>query len=590
MTEQRTGPPGPANWGVAGALLALVLVGGYLRLSGLAPWHLAWDEAWHLLDALQQSPAAVLERNLQRQVHGPVGYLLWYGAAQLTTSPFLLRFSSLVPGLLLIPACYLLGRLLLGRGAGIFLAVMATFSYRLVVLGQVLRPYAPLLLLITLALVALLLYERTGRRRALVAYFALAALACLTHVSALIPISCIAGLWGLRIARGQSAERRLLPWIALHVVLVLGSASYSYVQLYFAGGEAADPSSNHQAFVRHFYFFQTMFPEGPTDALRHLYDLHRLLFFAPDSPPWIGWAVILPSALGVVLLVRQSRFDVLALSASVVAGGLLLGWLHLYPFAPTRHSVYLVPFLLLPAAMSAQWVGERQPLLLAGFGLGATLLLFPLQPGAYRPLRVDFDTKRVDLERAFQHLATVATERDVVVVNRVGMLYLNLEERLFERELEHVAHSPDHARYEFDRWVGAGEEEHRYRGITFWGCDRVHEWSSFLRGGLPVLKECLRGLAVARGSTIDKLWFLVEKPDLFLVLASTNPLAGVSGPGREELRGLARHPFWSVLFTERIDWFRTPTTGTFSVPWKEVEAQLGRRLEPTRGRPGARIR
>ena len=45
-------------WAVAATLAALMLLGGFVRIAGLAPWHLAWDEAWHLLGLLlSQTPA-----------------------------------------------------------------------------------------------------------------------------------------------------------------------------------------------------------------------------------------------------------------------------------------------------------------------------------------------------------------------------------------------------------------------------------------------------------------------------------------------------------------------------------------------------
>jgi 4-amino-4-deoxy-L-arabinose transferase-like glycosyltransferase len=589
LNKGEGGGSGREAWAVAATLAVLVLLGSYVRISGLPPWHLAWDEAWHLLDALQASPLAVILRNVQRQVHGPVGYLLWYATAQLTSDPFGLRFVSLLPGLMLIPTFYVIGRELFGRGAGIFLAVIAAFAAQLIVLSQLLRPYAPMLLLLSLALAALLLFERTRDRRALVAYGVSTVLASLTHVSALVPVSAVAAWWTLRARGGDSAVERPFSWAASHTLLALCIVGYSYAQLHFAGGEAPDPTANHRAFVSHFYHFQTMFPDGLAGVARQIFDMYQIFFFAPNAPGWLAWVLIFPTAVGVVCLAHQRRFDALALTAGVLGAGALLGLLEIYPFAATRHSIYLVLFLVLPAAYSVQLLSSRWPLVAALVGLAGIGLLVPIDAARYRPVRVDFDTQRADLDRTFDYLEGHAGEGDVVVVNRVGMLYLNLEERLFEHRLEHVRHDPDHSRYEFDRWVAPGEEEHRFRGTTFWGCDGVHEWSSFLRGGQAVLEQCLEQLARSRaGRQIHHLWFLVEKPDLFLAFTTTDPIRSVpaDAPGRRELEHLRRVRFWRVFFDDAVERFRTPTAGTFALRWAALAGELGSdRRRPHRARP-----
>jgi hypothetical protein len=583
LKKRKGGGCGRDAWAVAATLVVLMLLGGYVRISGLPAWHLAWDEAWHLLDAMQASPVAVVVRNVQRQVHGPVGYLLWYATAHLTNDPFGLRFVSLLPGMMLIPTFYVLGRELFGRGAGIFLAVIATFAARLIVLSQLLRPYAPMLLFLSLALAFLLLFERTRDRRALVAYGVSTLLAGLTHVSALVPVTAVAAWWTVRARGGDSGVERPLAWAASHAILVLGIVGYSYAQLHFAGGEASDPVANHRAFVSYFYQFQTMFPDGLKGVARQLFDMYRIFFFAPEAPGSLAWVLILPTAAGVVCLAHHRRFDALALTGAVVLGGALLGLLEIYPFAATRHSIYLVLFLVLPAAYLVQLLSSRWPLLVAVVACAGIGLLVPLDAARYRPLRVDFDTRQADLDRTFDYLEAHAGENDVVVVNRVGTLYLNLEERLFERRLEHVRHDPDHSRYEFDRWVAPGEEEHRLRGTTFWGCGRVHEWASFLRGQ-TVLEQCLERLARSRGGRpIDRLWFLVEKPDLFLAFANADPVRSIPAhaPGRRELEALRRVRFWRVFFQETVERFRTPTAGTFAVDWATIVDELG----PDRRRP-----
>jgi hypothetical protein len=391
------------------AVLALVAAAAWLRLAGLSDWQLSWDDMWHLMDAQQASLLAVLDRNLHDQIHGPLAYVLRYGLLGLSHDPLALRATSLVPGLLLVPVFALLGRELLGRAAGLFLAAVAAFADALVVLSQVLRAYSLLLLLLSLALLALAVYERTRRRGALAAFGLCAAL--------------------------------------------------------------------------------------------------------------------------------------------------------------------------------------------AAAGLGVMLLTVNADPEHYRRPREDFDTRVADLEHTLDALARRVGPHDVVLINRVGMQYLNLYERLFGEPLLHVGHDPDHYSYPYDRWVVPGGEEHVFRGVRFWACDGPHEWSAYL-GAPRLLRRCVEPLVRRRaGEPIETLWVLVPMREAFLVLAAPRPgqAARAQEPAvRDFLLALRRVPFWQVFFRGAVDRVYTPTAGAVAVPFSDLEREwerLGPAPAPTtRARPRRRRR
>ena len=152
------------------------------------------------------------------------------------------------------------------------------------------------------------------------AYGVSTVLASLTHVSALVPISAVAAWWTVRARGGGSAVERPFAWATSHAILALFIVGYSYAQLHFAGGESSDPTANHRAFVSHFYHFQTMFPDGLTGVARQLFDMYLVFFFAPNAPAGLAWVLIVPTALGLVWLARDRRFDVLVLVSLVVGG------------------------------------------------------------------------------------------------------------------------------------------------------------------------------------------------------------------------------------------------------------------------------
>ena len=552
------------------ALCMLLAAAAVLRLPGLADWQLSWDDMWHLQDAMQDSTAQVLGRNLFSQVHGPFHYLVLHGLASASGSTLALRLHSLVPSLLLVPIFYLLGRELFGRGAGLFLAAGAALSYRLVVLGQVLRPYPLELLLLSLSLVCLLVHQRRGGRALLVGYGACALLATLTHVSALIPTFVVAVVWAVLIGRHRGRARGLV-WLILNGLLLTPGALWGLAQLHFASARLAASGSDLDRFLSHFYYFREMFPAGPIEALAHLLQMIRFFAFDPQGASAVSWILVGVTCAGVGLMVRDGRRLALALSGGVVALGLSLGLMGIFPFSANRHCVYLIPFLLMPSAYAVQRISERVDGRLLGVAaIAVVALVIDFDPASYRRVREDFDTRHEDLSGALAHLSAQAGPRDVVVVNRVGMQYLNLAERFFGQGLEHVDHDGQHYRYPYDRWILPGGEEHRFEGTRFWACDGVHEWATYL-AAREAFVSCLSSLAKRHPDGFDQVWFLIEKPDLFMAFATARPLDSVprGSLGRRLLLAARSDPLWRLFFASRNP-LRTPTTAVFALSWAQL--------------------
>jgi hypothetical protein len=155
----------PRRWvPLLGALATLL--GFALRAYRLGAPELRGDEAFSWV--LARLPLAEIASALLRQgdPHSPLHYWLLHGAMGLLgDSEFAMRYLSLVPGVLLLPLLYRLGREISGPRVGVLLGALGAFSEPLVAMSQDLRNQHTLAMLFATA-ATLLLARAVVQRRA----------------------------------------------------------------------------------------------------------------------------------------------------------------------------------------------------------------------------------------------------------------------------------------------------------------------------------------------------------------------------------------------------------------------------------------
>ncbi len=112
--------------GEIGFVMAVTLVGGWLRFRALGRDSLWFDEVMSALQA--QLPFWDLLRSVRRSVHPPLYYLLLHGTLTLGDSEVVLRIPSALFGTLSIPALYLLGRAWFSWSVGALAALLLAIS------------------------------------------------------------------------------------------------------------------------------------------------------------------------------------------------------------------------------------------------------------------------------------------------------------------------------------------------------------------------------------------------------------------------------------------------------------------------------
>src|SRR4051812_13368430 len=173
---------------------ALTIAAALLRFATIDVQSYWFDEA--LTAKLVGMPFGdMLSRIPDTELTPPLYYVVaWPWAHVFGSHEAALRSLSALLGVAVVPVAYLVGRELIGRGAGLVAAALVAFNPLLVWYSQEARPYS---LLVLLSALSLLFFARAVRRRAardLWWWAALSALALLTHYFAAFLV-VPEGLW-----------------------------------------------------------------------------------------------------------------------------------------------------------------------------------------------------------------------------------------------------------------------------------------------------------------------------------------------------------------------------------------------------------
>ena len=318
----------PSSRIVAAALVALVIVGLWLRARGLGDWAPSGDDALHLHRGMGRDFVDTLART-RPDTHPPLLYLL----LQVVQGPLgvrdllALRAVSLVPGVLFIPLAFLIGeRMWHSRSIGLVLAGVVTFGALPVLLSQPIRQYSLMLAFLGLSLVGMASRGRMGPWL----YGGGAALAIASNFSAVFLVAGggLALLPGLLRGprRAGSLRGALLRWALLHAAL---AGEFALLLLRYLQTGSPTPSENYMA------------TSLPADLGAALINLGRACTSVlVEGPLGLVLGAVLVGGLAGALLCR--RFDAVLYAIVPLALALAAGLAGVYPITEKRWCVYLV--------------------------------------------------------------------------------------------------------------------------------------------------------------------------------------------------------------------------------------------------------
>ena len=352
---------------VAGGLVARILLALSTTLNP--------DEAMHVLRSCEPTMLAVYRQDLA----GPDPsflHVLLFPLCKLYASDFVLRLPSIIAGTLTIFFGYKWLEELFDRTAGLIGAILLAFAPAVIFLSAEVRAYALLLCFSAWALYCL---EAAIRRNstAFMLLFGLAqCLALVSQYSALITLFA-AGCHSLYVVlRGRIRGRVLRAWLIAELTTV-GLLAFLYLtHLSKLHGGPAEASARNGFLSR--AYFNSAQETILGFVTSRIASASGFLFTSPR----IGIAGLILFLAGLVwLLVRGITRDgergrretalLLVLPWIMAATG---GVLALYPFAGTRHIVFLIiPTVAGVAFIIRQVVGPRPAAILL-----AALVLMPL--------------------------------------------------------------------------------------------------------------------------------------------------------------------------------------------------------------------
>jgi hypothetical protein len=318
-------------------LIFLVMAACFIRLHGASDYYYNPDEAMHTSIAGAGSLAQVLAFS-HYEIHPPMLYILCHYWMMISADPAFVRGLSLLFGLLTIPLYYRIGKTLNGPLAGMCCAALIAFSPGCIIQSYVVRHYMILIFFVSLSFYFYLLWRDKHACGALLGYAFLGLLACLTHFSGIFDIFCIAAYETSGLVKRKAPRRVLAGWM-------LVNAGIGFVALYA-----------YRLWQPILVPLKSYFATHTAGSLPNL--LVHALFYPVATPGYVvGYTAALVLLMAQVwVAIAPPRFitnlarlrSLLTLSVLAYGLGMLLVVTRIYPEPGTRHSIWVLPFVILP--------------------------------------------------------------------------------------------------------------------------------------------------------------------------------------------------------------------------------------------------
>jgi dolichyl-phosphate-mannose-protein mannosyltransferase len=353
--------------------LAVIAAAFILRLSAATGTYLNPDEALQYAQFNQASLRLAYQAGLSLP-HPPLYYVLLYYWHLLGRSEFMLRLPSVLFGTAFCWISFKWIGQLFGRASALTGLALVSFCPSLIALSGEVRQYALLLLCMVSALHFLgQAFEQQSVSK-MWRFSAFLYLAILSHYSAAFFVVA-AGLYSLaRIAQTRASRQFVAAWLLGQI-----GALAIYVSLYLT--HLAKLRKNVSAWGGDLdkFYFHSYRDDILVFTARHTFAFFHYLF----AQSYVAAALLVFFVAGVAILFARDLFSPSGKPSSRL--GILLFfplvalWLAalagIYPFAPSRHTVFLVPFVIavssfLLATLCRQklWAGFLVALILMAAG------------------------------------------------------------------------------------------------------------------------------------------------------------------------------------------------------------------------------
>ncbi len=375
--QQRKLPAEPASYALAYFMISVGLV---IRLVVAGTTYLNPDEAYHYILGSPESLRLAYQAS-RSTTHPPLLILLIYSLRWLGNSEILLRLPSALAGTL---SCWLTYKWLTAISASrIALTglVLLSFLPPLFVLESELRQYSFLLLFTSSALYSFerAVQEDSAAKMLLFSFVLWLALA--THYGALLFAVSMVVYALLRFIELRSSVRLLLLW-------AFGQAAFAAMAIFLYKTQVSQVQPQVHA-ISDTWLRKALFHGGDHVVTFLLTSTYRFFHFLSGQPV-IGAVMLLLFVIGLISMMRPEQQGLRFRRTGWVVGfALALSWTlalaGVYPFGGTRHSVVLLPFIVLAVGSGLGRILKdhaRNAPLVAMLAVGVCSL-FPVPAGSH---------------------------------------------------------------------------------------------------------------------------------------------------------------------------------------------------------------
>lgn len=220
-----------AKRGESWTLLLILLLAFGLRLFHLSQQSFWWDEMWTAAISTLPLPE-LMEESFADRVHPPLYALAAHLWVRIGYSEFVLRYFSLIWGVLAIPTIYVIGRLVGGRRVGQLAAYLLAISPFHIWFSQEARMYSLVAALILAASYFLMLALRRNGNLQWIGYAVCMIVALYTHYLSLFVLLAHYGFFALHY---RHAKRQFRKWLIFTTVAGVALALW-IVPIALSGG------------------------------------------------------------------------------------------------------------------------------------------------------------------------------------------------------------------------------------------------------------------------------------------------------------------------------------------------------------------
>ncbi|MDO8590404.1 MAG: glycosyltransferase family 39 protein [bacterium] len=343
-------------------LFFLITVAFFVRLYNLGTYYYTQDDAFHV--ALSQGPSfgGVIENVFQYDTHPPLSYLFTHFFLLFSQNDLWIRFSVLFPGMVFIICAYFLLSFFVNQTTVLLTLLVPVFGYGTVVMSESIRPYSLLLCFLTIALI--ILYRGYERKNFLWMYgygfFMLLSLS--THYGASIFIAAVGTAWFFKMLLDKKSAKEIYVWASIHVSLFLFSLYlyFAFVEKQWFGGAWSTVTIQD--------WLETGFPQH---AGWYYWPVNVIDFFSYISVYgnyFLGLALSAVCIAGIFSFLRERKYEIPLAAFIIIVLNIVLTYRDLYPFFSYRHSLFVLPFVLIFIAKGYEYLSK--PVLLGFAKLG----------------------------------------------------------------------------------------------------------------------------------------------------------------------------------------------------------------------------